>query len=98
MDDGEAQQVHEQPKSYQDLLPRFISMQRTSRILVLGIVVRDVLLPEDILSEVQDRMRRANGRSPRRGDESKRGEVNAEGNNRTAENPKSSSHRLTRER
>ena len=57
-------------------------MERTSRILSLGIGVREIILPQDLLSEAEDRMRYANGGPARWRNESKRGEVNAKGDQR----------------
>lgn len=70
-------------------------MQGTSRILSLGIVFREVVLPQDLLSDAEHRMRNANGGSTRGWNEGKRGEVNAKGDQRQGENPKNGSHGLT---
>lgn len=67
-------------------------MEGTSGILSLGIVVREVVLPQDLLGDAEDRMRDANGGSTRGWNKSKRGEVNAKGDQRQSENPKNSSH------
>ena len=69
-------------------------MQGTSRIFSLGIGVREIVLAQDLLSDAEDRMRYANSGPTRGWNESKRGEVNAKGDNRHRENPKNSSHRL----
>jgi hypothetical protein len=73
-------------------------MQGTSRILPLGIVFRQVVLPQNLLRDAEDRVRYANGGSTRRWNESKRGEVNDNGDKRQGENPKNGFHRLTRTR
>jgi len=69
-------------------------MQGTSRILSLGIVVREIILAQDLFSDAEDGVRYPNSGPTRGWNESKRGEVNAKGNNRHRENPKNSSHRL----
>lgn len=69
-------------------------MEGTSRILSVGICVCDVGLPRDLLSDAKDLMGCANGRSSRGWNESKRGEMDAEGDKCQGENPKNGSHRL----
>lgn len=75
-------------------MPRLVGMEGTSRILSLGVVVREVVLAQDLPSAAENRMRYANGRPTRGWNESKRGEVNAKSDDRHRENPKNSSHRL----
>ena len=70
-------------------------MQGTSRILSLGIVVREIVFAQDLPSDAEDRMRYANSGPTRGRNESKRGEVNAKGDKRHCENPKNGFHRLT---
>jgi hypothetical protein len=77
---------------------RPIGMQRTSRILRVGIGFRQVIRPEDSLREAEDRVRYANGGSTRGWNEGKRGEVNGKGDKRQRENPKNGSHRGTKTR
>lgn len=95
MTEGENEYVQERPKYYQDCLPRPVRMQGTSRILSLGIGVREIVLAQDLPSDAEDRMRYAHGGPTRGWNESKRREVNAKGDRRNGENPKSGSHRLT---
>ena len=98
MKEGENEYVRERPKYYQDCLSRLVGMEGTSRIFSRGIVVCEVVIPQDLPSDAEDHMRYANGGPTRGWNESKRGEVNAKGDQRHCENPKKGSHRLTRMR
>ena len=76
-------------------MPQRVGMQGTSRILSFGIVVREIVLSQDLPSAAEDRMRHANGGLTRGWNESKRGEVNAKGYKRHRDNPNNGSHGLT---
>lgn len=76
-------------------MPRRVGMQGTSRILSLGIEVREVDIPQGLLSDAEDPMRYPHGGSTRGWNEGKRSEVNAEGDKRQSENPENGLHLLT---